>query len=107
VRPVPVGSDVLNCWRHRAEHDLHLSAQQIGGSPPDKSQSEGAKSARIKTYACDGGNFTMTEDESSDHVDCTYYGKIVGVQISGAFYCPIRVGGSPIGEFHFEFKRDD
>jgi hypothetical protein len=42
--------------------------------------------------------------ESSDHMDSTYYGKLIGMEISGAFYCPISAGGSPIGEFHFEFQ---
>jgi hypothetical protein len=84
--------------------DKHcLLAKYADRNPPDQSPSEDSKSARIET-ACDGWNFTMTEAESSDHMDCTYYGKIIGVEISGAFYCPISVGGSPIGEFHFEFQ---
>jgi hypothetical protein len=85
--------------------DKHsLLAKYAGRSPPDRNPSEESKSARIESYACDDGNFTMTEAESSDHMDCTYYGKIIGMKISGAFYCPISVGGSPIGEFHFEFQ---
>jgi hypothetical protein len=46
----------------------------------------------------------MTEVESSDNMDCTYSGKIMGEEISGAYYCPISGGGPPIGEFHFEFQ---
>jgi hypothetical protein len=100
-------------WRTKGEdqwiYDIYLDKHSIvakyaGRSPPDRNPSEESKSARIDSYACDGENFTMTEAESSDHMDCTYYGKIIGVEISGAFYCPVNVGGSPIGEFHFEFQ---
>jgi hypothetical protein len=73
-------------------------------SPPDQNPSKKFKSARIESYACDDGNFMMTQTESSNRMDCTYYGRIIGMEISGAFYYPISVGGSPIGEFHFEFQ---
>jgi hypothetical protein len=80
-----------------------LSAKYATRNPLDKIHSRALKLARIEDYACDNGQFTMTEVASSDHVDCTYYGKIIGEEISGAFYCPISVG-SPIGEFHFDFQ---
>jgi hypothetical protein len=100
-------------WKTKGEdqriYDIYLdkhslSAKYAGRSLPDQNPSEESKSARIESYACDGGNFTMTEAESSDYTDCTYYGKIIGMEISGAFYCPNSAGGSPIGEFHFEFQ---
>jgi hypothetical protein len=81
-----------------------IAAKYVGRSPPDQNQPGKSKSARIKSYACDSGNFTMTEMESSDNMDCTYSGKIMGEEISGAYYCPISGGGAPIGEFHFEFQ---
>jgi hypothetical protein len=81
-----------------------LLAKYAGRSSPDQNPSEESKSARIESYAYDSWNFTMTEVESSDHMDCTYYGKNIREEISGAFYCPISVGGSPLGEFHFEFQ---
>jgi hypothetical protein len=81
-----------------------IAAKYVGRSPPDQNQPGESKSARIKSYACDGGSFTMTEVESSDNMDCTYSGTIMGEEISGAYYCPISGGGPPIGEFHFEFQ---
>jgi hypothetical protein len=47
-----------------------IAAKYVGRSPPDQNQPGESKSARIKSYACDGGSFTMTEVESSDNMDC-------------------------------------
>jgi hypothetical protein len=84
-----------------------IAAKYVGRTPPDQNQPGESKSARIKSYACDSGNFTMTEVESSDNMDCTYSGAIMGEEISGAYYCPISGGGLLSESSTSNFKLDD
>jgi TIR domain len=86
-----------------------ISASYVSDKPgeqrPDPNQPGDSKSAKIRTYLCDGVNFLMAEENSSNNMNCTYSGTLMGDEVRGAYYCPLlKFGGPRIGEFRFEFQ---